>query len=83
MIEQFGRKRCQKKRKDVSFALLSQFFQKYVLHMNGGLLKIRVVHTYVLKGFILVVSTVFSTELCDESFRRSMNKKASVSSDGD
>ena len=26
--------------------------------MNGGLSKIRSVHTYVLKGFILVVSTV-------------------------
>ena len=33
MIDQFGRKRCQKKRKDVSFQLQSEFFQKYyVVH---------------------------------------------------
>ena len=29
MIDQFGRKRCQKKRKDVDFKLLSEFYQKY------------------------------------------------------
>ena len=29
IIDQFGRKGCQKKRKDVSYALLKQFFQNY------------------------------------------------------
>ena len=29
MIYQFGRKRCQKKHKDVDYKLLSEFFQKY------------------------------------------------------
>ena len=34
------------------------FFKNISLYRNGGLSKIRSVHTYVLKGFILVVSTV-------------------------
>ena len=29
MIDQFGRKRCQKKRKDVDYKLLYGFFQKH------------------------------------------------------
>ena len=29
IVDQFGRKRCQKKRKNVNHKLLSQFFQKY------------------------------------------------------
>ena len=29
MIDQFERKRCQKKRKDVDYKLLYEFFQKY------------------------------------------------------
>ena len=29
MIDQFGRKRCQKKRKDVDYKILEEFFQKY------------------------------------------------------
>ena len=33
IIDQFGRKRCQKKRKDVDYNLLLEFFQKYfVVH---------------------------------------------------
>ena len=33
IIDQFGRKRCQKKRKDLSYQLLQEFFQKYfVVH---------------------------------------------------
>jgi hypothetical protein len=36
------------------------FFKNVLLGMNSGLLKIRSVHTYVLKGFILVVSIVYS-----------------------
>ena len=28
-VDQFGRKGCQTKRKDVSYELLSEFFQKY------------------------------------------------------
>ena len=42
-----------------------------LLHMNGGLSKIRSVHMYVLKGFILVVSTV-----------RSRGKRAGFSNSG-
>ena len=33
------------------------FWKNIFLYINGGLSKIRSVHTYVLKGFILVVST--------------------------
>ena len=29
MIDQFGRKKCQKKRQDVDYELLRDFFQKY------------------------------------------------------
>ena len=29
MIDKFGRKRCQKKRKDVDYKLLLEFFQNY------------------------------------------------------
>ena len=29
IVYQFGRKRCQKKRKDVDYKLLKEFFQKY------------------------------------------------------
>ena len=33
IIDQFGRKRCQKKRKDVDYKLLKEFIQKYfVVH---------------------------------------------------
>ena len=33
IVDQFGRKRCQKKRKDVDYNLLLEFFQKYfVVH---------------------------------------------------
>ena len=59
-IDQFGRKRCKKKRKDVSYQLIIQNFQNIVLHISGGLSKINSVHTYELKGFILVASTVYS-----------------------
>ena len=40
----------------------NSFFKNILLHMNGGLSKIRSVHMYVLKGFILVVSTVDQTQ---------------------
>ena len=71
IIDQFGRKRCQKTRKDVSYQLLSDFFQKCVVllfFMNGGLSKIRSVHIYLLKGFILVVSTVVQNSLIHSQF---------------
>ena len=109
VIDQFGLKMRQKKRKDVSYALpgsqllmaavavvfacvaesvalsrsriseratqrirwcnvvaqsvlpahfYKSFFKNILVHMNGGLLEIRSVHTYALKGFIVVVSTV-------------------------
>ena len=37
IIDQFGRKRCQKKRKDVDYKLLLEFFQKYfVVHKQSA-----------------------------------------------
>ena len=37
IIDQFGRKRCQKKRKDVDYKLLLEFLQKYfVLHEQSA-----------------------------------------------
>ena len=48
IIDQFGRKRCQKKDKDVDYKLLSEFFQKYfVVHKRSARLsKIRSINTY-------------------------------------
>ena len=42
IIDQFGRKRCHKKRKDVNYQILYDFFQKTLLYMNGRLSKIHV-----------------------------------------
>ena len=37
IVDQFGRKRCQKKRKDVDYKLLKDFFQKYfVVHEQSA-----------------------------------------------
>ena len=37
MIDQFGRKRCQKKRKDMDYKFLSEFFKKYfVIHEQSA-----------------------------------------------
>ena len=37
MIDQFGRKRCQKKRRDVDYKFLQEFFQKYfVVHEQSA-----------------------------------------------
>ena len=37
MMDRFGRKRCQKKRKDVDYELQLEFFQKDILlRMNGA-----------------------------------------------
>ena len=37
IIDQFGHKRCQKKRKDVDYKLLKEFFQKYfVVHERSA-----------------------------------------------
>ena len=47
-------KGSKKKRKDVSYQLLQQLYQN-IFYMNGRLSKIRSVHTYVLKAFILVI----------------------------
>ena len=41
-----------------AFNFHKSFFKNILLYMNGGLSKISSVHTYVLKGFIHVVSTV-------------------------
>ena len=37
IIDQFGRKRCQKKREDVDYELLQEFFQNYfVVHEQSA-----------------------------------------------
>ena len=37
IIDQFGRKRCQKKRKEIDYKLLKKFFQKYyVVHEQSA-----------------------------------------------
>ena len=41
IIDQCGRKRCQKKRKDESYQLLKEFFSNVLLYMNGRLSNIR------------------------------------------
>ena len=45
IINQCGRKRCQKKRKDVS-CQFKEFFKNILLFMNGWQSKIWLVHTY-------------------------------------
>ena len=65
-IDQFGRKRCQKKHKDVDYNFL---FQKYLLNMSSRLSKIRSVHTYVIPGrFILVESVATLALLLSEMY---------------
>ena len=46
IIDQFGRKRCPKKSKDVDYKLYKSFFRNILLYMNVRLSKIRSVHTY-------------------------------------
>ena len=53
LIDQFGRKRCQKKRKDVDYQLIKEFFQKYfVVHewlmVKNSFSTYNVLHTYVM-----------------------------------
>ena len=49
IIDQFGRKRCQKKRKYVDHKLLNEFFQKNILsYMNDRLSKNSSEHAYVI-----------------------------------
>ena len=69
MIDQFGRKRCQKKRTDLENKLLQEFFQKYFV-VNGQCSQLQAiknsVSTYVLRSlyrgrFILVESV----KLCE------------------
>ena len=45
IIDQFGRKRCQKKRKDVDYKLFKIFFKNILVYMSSRLLKIRSVHS--------------------------------------
>ena len=56
--DHFGRKRYQKSVNMWATNFYYSFFKNILSCMSGGLSKIRSVHTYVLKGFILVVSTV-------------------------
>ena len=48
IIDQFGLKRCQMKRKDVDYKLLLEFFKNVLLYISSRLSKIRSVHTYVM-----------------------------------
>ena len=51
LVDQFKRKKCQKKRKDVDYNLLEEFFIIVLLYMSSRLSKIRSdgsVHTYVM-----------------------------------
>ena len=48
IIDQFGHKMCQKKRKDVDYKLLQDFFKNIFLYMHCRLSKIRSVQTYVI-----------------------------------
>ena len=64
IIDQFGRKSCQKKRKDMNYELLYEFAQKYffctkTVGCQRCIRYIRNTCAYVLKGLILGVSTVF------------------------
>ena len=45
MIDQFGRKRCQQKRKDVATNFWKNFFKNILLYMNGRPSKFCSVHT--------------------------------------
>ena len=77
IIDQFGRKRCQKKRKDVDFELLYEFFQKYFFIYELWDVKdaFSTYVCYVLKGFILMVSTVifFKSFLIKTYLKRTNN----------
>ena len=48
IIDQFGRKRCKKKRKDVGYKLLCNFFLNILWYMYGRLLNICSLHRYVM-----------------------------------
>ena len=46
IIDRFGRKRCQKKRKDIDYQFLLEVFQKYfVVHEHSTVKKTPSVHT--------------------------------------
>ena len=47
-IDRFGRKRCQKKRKDVDYTLLWDLFQKYLVVHEQSAVKFLQYHTYVI-----------------------------------
>ena len=52
VIDQFGRKRCQKKRKDMNYctSFYKSFFKNMLLYINGRLSRFCSVHTYALDG---------------------------------
>ena len=59
IIDQFGRKRCQKNIKMCTTNSFTSFFKNILLYTNCGMSKMHLLHTYVVKRFILAVSTVF------------------------
>ena len=51
-IDQFGRKRCQKKRKDAGYKLLQEIFQKYLIaHERWAVINLISTY-YTLDGFL-------------------------------
>ena len=66
IIDQFGHKKCQKKRKDVTYKLQKKCSQKYLLYMSNQLSKIRSVHTYA----IIPWTVVYFGWICSLSLRK-------------
>ena len=74
-MDQFGRKRCQKKREDMDYKLLYEFFQKYfAVHdlwavKNSVSTYVRMLCTgwFILNGIIHIPSTYFKFSFCFDS----------------
>ena len=72
IFDQFGRERCQKKRKEVDYKRLKEFFQKYFVVHEQSAVKDSFI-TYVWPGrFILVESVCSDYYLCWKFCRTSM-----------
>ena len=55
-----GVKGAKRSVKMLAMYFYNSFFKNILLLINGGLSKVRSLYTYVLKGFILVVLTVYT-----------------------
>ena len=72
IIDQFGSKRYQKKRKDVYYKLLSDFFQKYFVIQEQSAVK----NTLLCPGRFILVESVHWPSL--KFFKNSMTKSTWV-----